>query len=99
VIQVLWEYVVRPEKIVEFETNYATSGAWAMLFQKSPAYRGTILLRDAGGSRRYLTIDIWRDRESLEAFRSDHAQEYGALDRRCEAFTESEREVGIFDVV
>jgi len=99
VIQVVWEYVVRPERIVEFETNYASSGAWALFFQKSPAFRGTILLRDPGGTRRYLTVDIWQDRAGLEAFRDAHREQYDALDRLCENFTESERELGIFDVV
>jgi quinol monooxygenase YgiN len=99
VIQVVWEYVVRPERIVEFETNYASSGAWALLFQKSTAYRGTILLRDPNVARRYLTIDVWAGRAAYEEFREQHRPEYEALDRQCEHFTESEREIGIFDVV
>jgi len=99
VIQVVWEYIVRPEKVVEFETNYASTGAWALLFQKSPAFRGTILLRDPETPRRYVTIDVWANRAASDAFRQEHQQEYDALDRICEAFTESERSLGIFDVV
>ena len=46
--------------------------------------------------RHYLLTDRWRDLASLEAFRRDFAEEYEALDRRCEALTEDERLLGYF---
>ena len=46
-IQLVWEFIVRPDDIREFETHYSSGGTWAELFRKSAGYRGTVLWRDA----------------------------------------------------
>ena len=98
-IQILWEYVVKPDQRIAFETAYASTGTWAVFFGKSAAYRGTNLLRDGGVPNRYLTIDVWADRASYEAFQHEHAEEYEKLDRRSSAFTLEERCLGIFGLL
>lgn len=97
-IQILWEYTVKPEQVANFESHYASRGTWAIFFQKSPAYRGTVLLRDPDVHHRYLTIDVWSDRAAYDAFRRDHAAKYEEIDRLCAEFTTAERCIGIFDL-
>ena len=96
-IEILWEFVVRKDRISEFERNYCSTGSWAQLFGRSPAHRSTTLLRDVG--QRYITRDCWDDLKSFRDFRQQHAQEYDELDRACEGYTESERQMGIFEVI
>ncbi len=96
-IEILWEFAVRQEKVSDFEHHYGPAGSWAQLFRRSPAYRGTTLLRDSG--HRYITRDCWDSLESFRDFRRQHALEYDELDRTCEGYTESERQLGVFEVI
>ncbi len=98
-IQFVWEFVARAEKIAEFERYYSASGAWAQLFAKCPGYRGTVLLRDAEQPRRYFTVDTWDRPEDYRAMREKSSAEFDQLDRACEAFTEVERRIGAFEVL
>jgi len=98
-IQFVWEFVARKERIREFEHHYSSTGDWAKLFHKSPGYRGTVLLRDAEQPNRYVTIDTWDGPELYQRMRSDFADEFERLDRACEAFTEAERRLGAFEVL
>ena len=45
-IVIVWEFRVQPGQAAGFERAYAPEGDWARLFRRSPAYRGTELLRD-----------------------------------------------------
>lgn len=96
-VQFVWEFVARADKVKEFERYYASAGPWADLFRKSAGYRGTVLLRDAEDARRYLTIDRWDTAAAQRAMRERFAQQYDELDRACEGFTESERRIGVFE--
>jgi len=96
-VRYVWEFVARPDRVKDFEQHYAGSGAWAELFGKNPGYRGTVLLRDAENTRRYLTIDSWDNASAYRAMRERFAKEHQDLDHRCEAFTESERRIGEFE--
>lgn len=96
-IEILWEFIVRKDRQSEFERHYKSTGSWAQLFRKSPAFRGTDLLRESGS--RYVTRDIWENIEAFRDFRRQHAREYDELDRACEKLTESERELGVFEVI
>ncbi len=96
-VQFIWEFVVRMEKVKEFERHYAVTGPWADLFCKSAGYRGTILLRDTENARRYLTIDRWDTAAAQRAMRERFAAQYDELDRACEGFTKSERRIGVFE--
>jgi hypothetical protein len=96
-VQFVWEFVARADRVKEFETAYANSGPWAQLFRRSGGFHGTTLLRDSDNVRRYLTIDRWQSAASQREMREQFAKEYAELDRACEEFTESERRVGVFD--
>jgi heme-degrading monooxygenase HmoA len=96
-VRFVWEFVARPDRVSEFERHYASSGAWAELFRRSEGFRGTMLLRDAENSRRFLTVDSWEDAAAFAAMRERFGKEYGELDRLCAAFTESERRIGEFE--
>jgi hypothetical protein len=43
-----------------------------------------------------VTLDFWKSKEAYDKFRKQHLPEYKALDKKCEASTESEREIGNF---
>ena len=97
-LNILWEFTVKEGSEAEFEKGYAAQGAWAQFFRACPQYRGTTLLRDSAHPRRYVTIDVWDDIESYEAFRAESVKEYNALDVQFEALTESEKRIGVFAV-
>lgn len=96
-VQFIWEFIVRPDKIEEFERSYSASGPWVELFRRSAGYQGTQLFRDNENARRFLTIDRWDSIASYRAMRERFAKEYEDLDRAYEAFTESERSIGVFE--
>jgi heme-degrading monooxygenase HmoA len=98
-IYVVWEFEVPEERRQRFEVAYASDGVWAKLFARDPAYSETILLRDGQTAGRYLTIDIWQDEVSYRGFKESFADEYHAIDRECEALTQNERRIGIFERV
>jgi quinol monooxygenase YgiN len=99
VIHVIWEFTVSASHQGAFETAYKGDGLWAQLFRQDPAYRKTILIKDGDDARRYLTVDVWQDRESYARFKDRFAAEYRKIDQECEALTESERFIGIFSQV
>lgn len=91
---VIWEFTVLEGQERAFERAYGPEGAWAKLFRRDPSYLGTELVRDLNNPRKYLTLDYWTSPEAYNAFRERHAAEYKTIDAKCEAMTESEREVG-----
>jgi heme-degrading monooxygenase HmoA len=96
-VRFVWEFVARADKVQEFEKIYANTGPWAQLFRKSGGFHGTVLLRDAEGGRRYLTIDRWQSAAAQRQMRERFAEEYETLDRACEVLTESEKDIGVFE--
>ena len=98
-IYVLWEFTVRAQQSAEFERAYKSDGRWAQLFRRDPAYRETILVKDSKQTERYLTIDVWEDRDSYQRFKERFAAEYHQTDQECEKLTSGERIIGIFEKV
>lgn len=96
-VQFIWEFIAHAEQAQEFERHYSSTGAWANLFHRQAGFLGTELLRDAENPRRYITIDRWENFEAHVAMRGRFAKEYEELDRTCEAFTEQERRIGVFE--
>jgi heme-degrading monooxygenase HmoA len=96
-VQFVWEFIARADKVKEFERHYASAGPWADLFRRNAGYHSTQLLRDAETERRYLTIDRWDSLAAYRAMRERFAREHEELDRACEQFTESERRIGVFE--
>jgi hypothetical protein len=98
-VQFVWAFVARTDRVEAFERAYANSGPWAQLFPKSGGFYGTTLLPDSEDACRHLTIDRWQSAAAPRQMRQQFATEYEMLDRECEAFTEDERRIGIFEEV
>ena len=96
-IYVLWEFHVAPENRVKFETAYKGDGIWGQLFRRDSAYVKTILLKSDELAGSYLTIDVWKNREAYQQFKQRFATDYAKIDKDCEALTDSERLIGIFE--
>jgi heme-degrading monooxygenase HmoA len=95
----VWEFHVPPSSDAEFRRHYGPGGSWARLFRRSPGYIETLLLHDAASPGRYVTIDLWASAAAYEAFRERFADDYAALDARCEELTTREIALGSFEVV
>ena len=96
-IQIVWEFMVHGDKIAEFEKFYSATGSWAVFFGGSSGFLGTMLLRDTEIPSRYVTVDRWDSAASHQLMRERFAKEYETMDRKCEALTESERQIGVFE--
>lgn len=95
----VWEFQVAPPAEAEFRRHYGPGGSWARLFRRSPGYIETLLLHDAAVPQRYVTVDLWESAPAFEAFRERFADEYAALDARCEQLTTREVDLGSFVVM
>ena len=93
---IIWEFEVHPDQTKKFIRYYGPDGDWAELFRRSSGYIGTLLLNDETNPDRFLTLDRWTSREPHDAFRSQFAADYDALDRICEAFIHHEVDLGTF---
>jgi heme-degrading monooxygenase HmoA len=92
----LWEFDVAVSHQSEFEQHYGPGGTWARLFELSPGYIGTLLLKDRSKAGRYVTLDRWRDEEAFRVFRSSFSAQYDNLDRECERLSLTEQLLGEF---
>jgi len=97
-IVIVWEFRVQSGRAAEFERAYGPEGDWARLFRRSPAYRGTELLRDPDDPERYLTLDRWDAASDFEAFKAGNGADYRRLDEACEPLCSAEQLVGRFSV-
>lgn len=93
----LWEFLVEPEQIEEFERHYGPDGTWAALLRQSPGYIETLLLRDLENSLRFITIDRWESADAYQSFRSSVSCQYAELDERCQYLTTRETSLGHYD--
>ena len=94
---VLWEYRARPERIEDFESFFRPDGPWRALFRESPGFVSSTLMRDLNDRTRFLIADRWTSDVVYEAFKREHAAEYGALSDRGARLYEREAELGRFD--
>ena len=94
---VVWEFVVRPEKVDAFVAAYQSEGAWAQLFAQAEGYLGTELLSAMDRDRiQYVTIDRWKAAEDFRRFQERFGTEYRRLDTQLEGLTIGERQLGTF---
>lgn len=95
---IVWEFVVRPEKVTEFVAAYKSDGAWAKLFAQADGYVGTELLRstDSDQAATFVTIDRWKTADNFTRFQERFASEYRLLDTQLEGLTSRERKLGSF---
>ena len=92
----LWEFEVKPGCEEKFDRVYGAEGAWAKLFARDTAYRGTRLVKDVERERVYLTLDFWESCEKYEKFKKENVGEYERIDRECEGMTVREEKLGEF---
>ena len=93
----VWRFRPLPNRVTEFEEAYGPEGDWARLFRTADGFLGTTLLKGEGEPGEYLTLDRWVSVQAYEAFRRVGNEEFTALDRRCEALTAQEQEVGEYE--
>ena len=87
----VWKFVVKSERVSEFEEHYGPDGSWAALFRQSPGYVRTELFR--GDEQQYITIDYWVSADAFRDFRDGHAADYERLDAQMQALTEREEAI------
>jgi ribosomal-protein-alanine N-acetyltransferase len=92
----VWEFHVRPDKRRAFERAYGPNGDWAKLFRSGEGYIRTELIRDRHVLGRYVSLDFWTSRLAYQKFRTQNLAAYKAIDKRCEALTQSEKCIGEF---
>ena len=95
----IWEFLVTPQKIAEFEQAYSPEGGWSKLFRKCQGYIKTDLFKDSQKNNRYITIDYWVDSKSFDQIKQDFIEEYENLDKSCETYTISEKHLGNFEIL
>jgi quinol monooxygenase YgiN len=95
---IIWKYRVDPGRRQEFLSAYGREGCWVKFFRGDDAYLSTELFEDVEEDNIFLTIDMWKSRESYDVFRNQNVEEYGAIDRECEELTLSEVKVGDLDI-
>lgn len=93
----MWEYVVDPGKVGDFERLYGPEGDWAELSGRSSHYLRTELLRDRETPGRFVTVDYWESKEDWDAWRAGVSAEFEELDRIGESLTLHEMELGRFE--
>jgi heme-degrading monooxygenase HmoA len=93
----VWRFLVRSGSEADFVAAYGPDGEWARLFRQADGFLGSELLRDRADPRLFLTVDRWVSRQAGEAFRTARAEEWEAIDRRCQALTDAEEELGSFE--
>ena len=93
---IIWEFTVREEYIGEFISGYDSNGDWANVFRRADGYIGTELLRSSHDRNIFLTIDRFESAGCFESFQERFGSEYKTLDTRFEAYTSSEKKVGVF---
>jgi heme-degrading monooxygenase HmoA len=93
---IVWEFIVRPEKVTEFVDAYKSDGTWARLFAQADGYIGTELLRstDSGQTATFVTIDRWKTAEDFARFLEHFGSEYRRLDTQLEGLTLARAQTG-----
>jgi len=96
---IVWEYMVRPDRVEEFESLYRPDGPWIELLKKSPGFVSTTLMRDTRDPLRYIIADRWMNPASYDQLIEDFASEYAALNERGERTHRAEHLIGRFEFV
>lgn len=98
-VATIWRFRVQPAMTDAFEHAYGPRGEWARLFARAEGYAGTELLKLHGEPATWLTIDRWQSEGDYARAKTSLADDYAALDRRCEAYTCDETWLGLHTVV
>ena len=96
---IIWKFAVKPGLENDFEAVYGPDGTWAQFFRRGRGYLETELLRDASVAGKYVTIDRWESKAAYEEFKTRFADSYSAIDQECEVLTESETQIGTYELI
>lgn len=96
---IVWEYMVRPDRVEEFESLYRPDGPWVELLKKSPGFVSTTLMRDTRDPLRYMIADRWMNPAAYDRLIEDFADEYAVLNERGERTHRAEHLIGRFEFV
>ena len=96
---IVWEYMVRPDRLDEFEALYRPDGPWVGLFKRSPGFLSTTLMRDTRDPHRFVIADRWMSEAAHDSFKREFAAEYLALDERGQRTHRAEHLIGRFHFV
>jgi len=66
-------------------------------FAGIPRIAKPVLIKDNVQSGRYVTIDVWEDKDSYLRFKDRFADDYQTVDKECEKLTSAERQIGVFE--
>ena len=97
--QTIWEYEVRVAYLSQFLKAYGPNGDWVKLFQRCSGFLYSELSRGVDNPHIFLSIDYWQSYSSFSAMKQIIAVEYKILDELCEAYTLSEKHIGLFETV
>jgi hypothetical protein len=93
----LWEFIVEPSQLQEFQRQYGADGPWVALSSARRTGTSTrFCYRIASIRIDSSTVDRWKSIEAHRAFRSAFSREYAELDARCEHLTVRETPLGEF---
>jgi hypothetical protein len=95
-VQIVWEFTVRADRIVEFVSAYGNDGDWVRLFRRAEGFHGAELLCAVDDPCRFLTVDRWENTGRYAQFHEQFGAEYRALDARLVGITLSEKKLGTF---
>ncbi|MBI9065956.1 MAG: hypothetical protein JEZ09_01610 [Salinivirgaceae bacterium] len=95
-IQIIWEYKVKPDQASNFEDIYGKNGEWVTFFKKSKAYKKTELVIKDLENNMYMTIDTWKSLDLYEQFFKQNLKEFKRLNNKFKNLLLEENQVGIF---
>lgn len=93
---IVWKYAVKREKQEAFEHAYGPTGSWQQFFERSTDHIGSFLYRGDSATNTYLLIDRWENKETYEAYLSEHAVAYDQLNDTCRSLYEHEELLGSY---
>ncbi|HEV8072158.1 MAG TPA: antibiotic biosynthesis monooxygenase family protein [Planctomycetaceae bacterium] len=96
---IVWEFQVPSERVADFEAAYGPLGTWARLFERADGLLAVELLHSTEQEGRYLIVDSWVSQSAFEAFRTQFASDYEALDKHLTGLATTETRVGAFSNV
>ena len=94
-IQIIWEFNVKPEFVTAFSETYGPDGPWVELFRSHAGFVSTSLLTPASGHR-FFTIDRWQSEAHFTAMHNAARADYERIDGLAAEWTKSEKRLGVF---
>lgn len=95
-IEIVSEFIIKPEAQAEFELSYGPGGGWSRLFARQPGFRGMSVLRETANRQRYLVMEVWETAEDRSRALAASAGEYTALASRLDEWVEAANRLGVF---